>query len=85
MPRIEITEAEIFDELNEAMGDIETGDGHTSPELRAITGWGNDKIRAALRALILAGTWEAVHVRRESPLRPGVVMPVCGYRPVQSD
>ena len=80
-----ITEAEIFDALHVAMGDIETEDGHTAGEIRDITGWGIEKVRAVVRIMILAGSWEAVQIRRESPLRPGVSQPTCGYRSVQSD
>ena len=80
-----ITEAEIFDALHVAMGDIETEDGHTAGEIGGITGWGCDKVRNAMKTLIVAGSWEAIQIKRTSPLRPGVSIPVCGYRPVRSD
>ncbi len=85
MQRIEVTQAEILADFNEALGDVETEDGRTSGEIGAITGWGNERVRATMKTLILAGSWEAVQIKRESPLRPGVIMPVCGYRPVRSD
>ena len=80
-----ITEAELLDALTEALGDVETEDGHTAGEIGNITSWGSDKVRATMRTLIVAGSWEAIQVKRTSPLRPGVSMPVCGYRPVRSD
>ena len=85
MGRIEITEAELLVAFNEALGDIETENGHTCSEIGDITGWGNEKVRTTMRTLIVAGKWEAVQIKRESPLRPGVTMVVCGYRPVRSD
>ena len=85
MPRIEITQAELLADFHEALGDIETENGHTCSEIGNHTGWGNEKVRAAMRTLIVAGKWEAVQIKRESPLRPGVSMVVCGYRPVRSD
>ena len=85
MPRIEITQAELLADFHEALGDVETEDGHTSGEIGDITGWGHEKVRATLRTLIIAKKWEPVQVKRESPLRPGVSFVVCGYRPVRSD
>ena len=85
MGRIEITEAELLAAFNDALGDVETEDGHTASEIAEIMGWGCEKIRVAMRTLILAGSWEAIQIKRESPLRPGVSSPVCGYRPVRSD
>ena len=85
MSRIEITQAELLADFHEALGDIKTEDGHTAGEIGGITGWGPEKVRLAMRTLILAGSWEPIQIKRESPLRPGVHTPVCGYRPVRSD
>ena len=85
MGRIEITDAELLVAFTEALGDVETEDGNTTGEIGDITGWGSEKVRGTLRTLIVAGKWEAVQIKRESPLRPGVSFVVCGYRPVRSD
>ena len=79
-----ITEAEIFDALNEALAGIESEDGYTSKELRKVTGWGEKRMLDALEALIVSGRWEPVKVVRTSTLTT-ITRPVNGYRPVRSD
>ena len=82
MERIVITESEMLTDFEEALAGAETEDGHTLREIRTLTGWGTSKVGKIIRMLIVAGSWEAVDIRRDSPLRPGVFMQVCGYRKV---
>ncbi len=63
MPRIEITEAELLADFDDALG-IETEAGHTMMELCDLTGWGVKKVTAIVRKLLRGGTWEHITVRR---------------------
>ncbi|KKL21949.1 hypothetical protein LCGC14_2440300 [marine sediment metagenome] len=81
MARIEITEAQILADFQAAIAGTESEDGYTTKELAKLLGCGAEKARNGVTALIEAGSWEAVKIRRESVLRPGVMTPMCGYRP----
>ena len=79
--RIEITEAEILAALEGAVIEQAEGEaGYTTPELQKLTGWGARRVQETVRALILAGSWEAVKVRRFNVLK-GHPLTVPGYRP----
>ncbi len=84
MARIELTEADMIRDLNEALGDVGTEGGYTTREIRRLTGWGKNRALDNMRTLVVAGVWEAIKVSRESPLDPGVTNLVRGYRPVVS-
>ena len=76
-----ITEAEIFDALNEALARVESEDGHTSQELADMMNWGQRKTLDMMKRLILAGKWQRTSVMRSSVLT-GITRPVNAYRPV---
>ena len=80
MPRIEITEGELFKDLQEALG-VDAEDGHTSQELADLMGWGQRKTLDVMKKLILAGSWQRVSVMRSSVLTD-ITRPVNAYRPV---
>ncbi len=83
--RIEITPEELRADFEAALVNAETQeDGYTAKELAHILNCGLEKARNNMTILILAGLWEAVTIMRVSPLRPGVLAPVCGYRQLQS-
>lgn len=84
MSRIEITDAEIARDLNEAVANAETDDAYTSDELIELTGWGKVKLLGVMKKLLRAGTWERLGVVRTSPLSGVTRRGVNAYRPVAS-
>lgn len=81
MDRIEMTETQVLEALREALQADDAADGFTTRELAELTGWGQGKVRNALRKMRREGTIVPVRVPRET--LAGIVQPVPGYRLVQ--
>lgn len=74
-----ITVAEILNELAQVSRYAETADGFQSvTELCASTGWGDGKVRKALKAAMASGRLEVKRVTR--PTLSGLMQPVPVYR-----
>lgn len=80
MARIAISESELIEALRAATGNGESGpaDAFTRNEIKAATGWGDDRISAHLHLLKDQGMLQVVRVRRRR--LDGQVNPVPGYR-----
>ena len=83
MSRIDLTEAEMFEDFGRALGDAEIEAGCTVGELVKVTKWDRDKVRELVRVLIDSGRWEHLKVKRRRI--NGVVDLRDAYRPVRSD
>jgi hypothetical protein len=75
-----MTEAELLDALREALAPTANDpDGaFTSEELLSLTGYGEKKIRNALKAMLRKGECECVRVKRQNIV--GVTVPVPAWR-----
>lgn len=73
------TRREVLQELR-LTGPAPGPDGtYSSKDLRTLTGWGEERVLSALAALIEAGRWEVVQVRRRA--FDGRIATVRAYRP----
>jgi translation initiation factor 2 alpha subunit (eIF-2alpha) len=75
---MKVTTDDILDAILEAMNTHVTEEGSTITELCSQTGYGVDKVRKAVKDLLVQGKWEATRVRRTDMSGRMVVVP--GYR-----
>ena len=81
----DITESELLNALHlEAAGGVDTGEGYTTRELMALTGWGEKKLLRTVEKMIIAGSMERLYVSRKSPLTEVTRGGINAYRPVAS-
>ena len=80
MSRIEITEAELLADFEEALAGTDKEDGHTVQEIREVVGWGEERIRRSIKKLVAIGSWEHVKVARV--VMNGTTRLLDAYRPV---
>lgn len=79
MERVTLTENELLEALQSALGGTEDAEGtFTAPEIKALTGRSEHWLRPRLRALVAAGTLEPAKVQRTNPW--GVTAHVMGFR-----
>lgn len=74
-----ITQDELLDAIRRAMGTPEYGDGQTAPELASLLGVHQQKVREAIRKLLVDGSMETVSLRRIK--MNGLYTTIVGYRP----